>query len=83
MRIDSIQIRSVGNLKVDIGDVKFVTQISQTYEGDYRVTPKANEEIVLQTKDKLMRENVTVEKVPFFDVSNDFGTTIYIASEVQ
>ncbi len=53
------------------------------YNGQYSVTPKANETVLLQTKNKILKDNVTVEKVPYFETSNDYGETIYIASEVK
>lgn len=52
------------------------------YEGNYTVTPKARTAQTLQTKNKTMKENVTVLEVPFFETSNEKGTTIYIANEV-
>lgn len=55
---------------------------SQTYQGDYTVIPKAREEVILPTKDLVMTDDVTVNKVPYFETSNLTGKTIYIASEV-
>lgn len=52
------------------------------YEGDYTVTPNVDGK-TLQTKDKLMKENVIVEKIPCFVVSNiSGGNTVYIAKEM-
>ena len=52
------------------------------YDGAYHVTPKAYDDIALETKEKLMRDNVTVDSVPYYETHNEKGTTIYIASEV-
>lgn len=52
------------------------------YEGDYTVTPKAHEQTVLATKRKYMNDDVTVLEVPYFETSNESGTTVYIAREV-
>ncbi len=49
------------------------------YEGEYEVTPKARESVVLPTQHKTLTEDVTVQKVPYFETSNDHGTTVYIA----
>ena len=49
------------------------------YEGDYVVTPKASTATVLPTKDKAMTDDVTVLKIPYFETSNENGTTVYIA----
>lgn len=57
-------------------------ETAERYSGEYEVTPKANAETVLQTKNKLMTDNVTVKKVPIHKTSNSQnGTTVYIASE--
>lgn len=54
----------------------------ETYEGPYDVTPKVTAQ-TLQTAQKLMREDVSVREIPYFDVSNPAGgNTIYIANEV-
>ena len=55
---------------------------ADTYQGDYVVIPKADEETILETRDKTLTDNVTVTKVPFFETHSDTGTTVFIASEV-
>lgn len=52
------------------------------YDGAYHVIPKAYDDIILETKEKIMRDNVTVDSVPYYETHNEKGTTIYIASEV-
>lgn len=47
------------------------------YEGEYEVIPKTVEQ-KLDTKQKTMREDVMVEKIPVHEFSNDSGTTIVI-----
>ena len=52
------------------------------YEGPYDVTPKVTAQ-TLPTAKKLMRDDVSVRAIPYFDVSNPAGgNTIYIANEV-
>ncbi len=54
-----------------------------TYEGEYEVTPSLSEEIKLETAKKLMTDDVTVKKVPRYDVSNEAGgKTVYIGGMV-
>lgn len=53
------------------------------YTGEYTVTPKAFEEQSLPTTDKLLTQDVTVLRVPFFETSNIYGNTVFIASEVE
>lgn len=47
------------------------------YNGKYEITPKTEEQ-VLQTKNKSMRENLTVKGIPTYEVSNSSGTTFII-----
>lgn len=55
----------------------------EVYTGPYEVTPKAYDEQILETESKILRENVTVHKVPFEENHNPYGgMTAYIATEV-
>lgn len=50
----------------------------EEYDGDYRVIPKFTEK-VLQTKNKFMKDNVSVAPIEVARVSNPGGgTTVYI-----
>ena len=52
------------------------------YDGTYSVTPKVYEETTLATKQKLMQNNVTVARIPQYQVSNDAdGVTLIIGEE--
>ena len=54
----------------------------EEYKGLYEVTPKIEEQ-TLQTASKVMRNDVKINKIPFFKVSNDSGgNTVFIGSEV-
>lgn len=56
---------------------------AETYAGPYEVTPKAWEEQTLETAHKLMTDDVTVFRVPYYETSNLFdGKTAYIAEEI-
>ena len=49
------------------------------YEGEYEVTPSLAEDITLNTAKKLMTDDVTVKKLPRYDVANEAGgTTVYL-----
>lgn len=53
------------------------------YAGPYEVTPRAHNEVVLETMNKTMEADVTVHKVPYHETSNIFdGKTVYIAEEI-
>lgn len=49
----------------------------ETYEGDYAIIPKTTEQ-EMQTKNKMMKDNVTIQKIPFHEFSNETGTTVVI-----
>ena len=52
------------------------------YDGEYKVIPSPNEQ-VLKTANRIMKNDVTITAIPYFDVSNNSGgSTVYIANEV-
>ena len=64
------------------GEVQTVNTVGKLYKGDYAVTPKVDEQ-VMPTKGKYMIDDVTVNPIPIFEVSNSSGgTTVYIAKEM-
>lgn len=68
-------------VEVVIPETEIIVKEAPKYTGAYTVTPDV-EPITLQTKDKVMTDDVTVFKIPLWEVSNPFGgTTIYIGGE--
>ena len=64
-------------------DVVIVSGEYSYYEGEYVITPSAADAIVLPTESKVMQDDVTVRKIPYYETSNlSGGLTAYIASEV-
>ncbi|MCM1336039.1 MAG: hypothetical protein NC237_13445 [Eubacterium sp.] len=53
------------------------------YTGDYSVAPRVGEEVVLPTKNKRMKEDVTVGEIPIAEVSNAAGGKTLIISNEQ
>lgn len=54
----------------------------EIYDGPYRVIPKTDSEIVLDTDNKLMINDVTVEQVPYYETLNlSGGNTVYIGGD--
>ena len=82
-----LRLTSAGELslhKVISGEVGVFTPIfPDMYTGETVVIPMAFDAQVLECKNKTMPDDVTVTKVPYFETSNEDGTTVYIASEVQ
>ena len=54
------------------------------YDGKYEVVPAVGGELVLETKHKVMANNVTVSEIPIIETSNTAGgTTVYIGKEIE
>ena len=74
-----------GNLNGRIGQekpIKGQVGYAQTkplpyYEGEYVITPKFTEQ-VLETKQRSMSDDVTVEKITTLEVDNEAGGVTYI-----
>lgn len=49
----------------------------ETYDGDYTIIPKTTEQ-ELWTKNKMMKNDVTVQKIPYHEISNETGKTVVI-----
>ena len=65
------------------GNISVITE-PESFDGNYEVTPKAFESQILETKNKMMKENITIKKVPYWESSNQSGgKTAYIAKEVN
>lgn len=55
-------------------------QTHETYDDGYEVIPSASEDIILNTNNKIMKKDVTVSKIPYYQTSNTDGITVYIAN---
>lgn len=65
--------------RVNVGGV--IERLPDYYEGSYDIEPK-NTELVLQTKEKTMKEDLTVKPVLLIEVTNPAGgTTVIIGGE--
>lgn len=70
--------------------IKHAHSVYEPYEPGnpdaYIVTPKPYDEQILETKDKVMEDNITVKKIPYYSVSNPEGgltATIGINQEME
>lgn len=54
----------------------------ESYDGTYEVTPMAYNSQILPTTNKILKDDITVLKVPFFTVDNQYGQTVSIAEGV-
>lgn len=53
------------------------------YDGEYQVVSDVDEIQVLNTKNKIMKDDVTILAIPYWEVSNDTGTTCVIGKESE
>ena len=51
------------------------------YAGETTVTPKVENDTVLPTRDKIVKDDITVLKIPQFEVSNTSGGYTLIIGE--
>ena len=72
-------------LNLKIGSASVVTIQGEEYTGETTVTPKAFQEQVLPTRNKVVRSDITVKEVPYFEVDAPVGggKTVYIARRVD
>ena len=75
-------IRGKPALAFSVGQTRIIFSGGAPYEGDYIVIPKADSATVLPTRDKMLWDDVTVTKIPYYETANPTGDTVYIASEV-
>lgn len=69
-------------IQMTVSKATVVRAGEKPYEGPYEVTPRADEQQTLHTKNLTMKKDVTVRAVPYYEMDNQTGTTVYIASEV-
>lgn len=48
------------------------------YTGETTVTPKVKESIELETKNKVVLDNILVNEIPYYETSNPKGITFII-----
>lgn len=68
-------------LCLEIETVSIVYIGGEPYFGTYKVTPKIKDSVILDTTDKLLKEDVIVQKIPQFEVSNEAGGKTLILGE--
>ena len=74
---DKILVLDIAPSELLVLDLEMGKQLPAQYDGDYQITPD-NTEKTLETADKLMTQNVVVEPVPHYIVSNMSGGTTFV-----
>ena len=68
------------NLEIDSATIVYTGGVP--YTGSYEVTPKVEQSTVLETSNKVLAKDVTVKRIPQFEVSNEAdGKTLIIGEE--
>ncbi len=75
--------QSIRTILVTVEAASVQVGSGEEYQGPYTVEPQLEDAVVLQTKDKLMLDNVKVSKIPTYEVSNTAGGTTFILGEMQ
>ena len=57
-----------------------ISGAEEAYDDGYIVTPRVYAQ-TLNTKNKLMKDNVSVLAIPYYETSNLSGKTVYIGGE--
>ena len=71
-----VEFGTDADLAADLGQTTILSTAPQ-YKGETTVTPRTYEE----TQDKLMPDDVTVRKIPRYEVSNDCGGVTLIMGD--
>ena len=66
---------------IENGIVK-VDGSTDPFLGEYEVTPKVDAQ-TMPCAGKKMLKDVDIKAIPFFETSNEAGTTVYIAAEID
>lgn len=77
--VKMVGTKSAAKMRVELAAI---VSVGIPYDGDYTVTPSAESAVVLPTKNKMLKEDITVQKIPYYETANPTGETVYIASEV-
>lgn len=73
---------SVPVIEVQLQNVVLISVEGKKYEGEYDITPSTYNDKVLATRNLVMSKDVTIRKIPQFEVSNTAdGKTLIIGEE--
>ena len=76
-----VTVPTAPTIEVQLQDVSLINVVGEKYEGDYDVTPSTSKDKVLATRNLVMTKDVTVRKIPQFEVSNTAGGKTLIIGE--
>lgn len=68
-------------IEVDVA-TPVVASTAADYDGSYVIIPKVESQ-TMPTENKRMRQDVLVREIPYYEVSNVSGLTVYIANTLD
>ena len=68
-------------IEVQLQNIVLISVEGKKYEGEYDITPSTYNDKVLATRDLVMSKDVTIRKIPQFEVSNSAGGKTLIIGE--
>ena len=69
-------------IEVQLQNVVLISVEGKKYEGEYDITPSTYNDKVMATQNMVMSKDVTIRKIPQFEVSNTAdGKTLIIGEE--
>jgi len=75
-----IQVRVAQQSAVSVRITGTAVVSAPEYAGPYDITPLLSAQ-TLPTAKRLMQQDVIIEKIPQYEVSNDYGTTLILGDE--
>ena len=76
-----VTVPTAPTIEVQLQDVSLINVVGEKYEGDYEVTPSTYNDKAMATRNLVMTKDVTVRKIPQFEVSNTAGGKTLIIGE--
>lgn len=77
-----VTVPTAPTIEVQLQNVVLISVEGKKYEGEYDITPSTYNDQVLATRNLVMFKDVTVRKIPQFEVSNTSdGKTLIIGEE--
>jgi hypothetical protein len=61
------------NLRECIETAEALPDMGEPFAGEYTIIPTADEAQILKTSQKVMTKDLTIEKIPYYEVSNTTG----------
>lgn len=75
----TLNLELTGNIYSDdlTGELTLGNQTTTAYSGSYTITP-SSESQTINTTDKIMLSNIQINGIPYEEVPNEYGNTVYI-----